>query len=42
MLYTNVIYHFLFETGLTERAERIVRLGTVNGMAKIISLITHV
>jgi len=28
---TNVIYHLLFE--LTERAERIVRLGTVTGMA---------
>ncbi|MCD6348897.1 MAG: PIN domain-containing protein [Candidatus Korarchaeota archaeon] len=30
---TNVIYHFLFEIELTERAERIVRLGTVTGMA---------
>lgn len=30
---TNVIYHFLFETELTERAERIVRLGAVTGTA---------
>ena len=30
---TNVVYHFLFETELTSRAEKVVRQGIVAGMA---------